>query len=42
MTSESGIVADGDDVTGGLNYSRAGKGESMYWCCWPSVQPSYR
>lgn len=28
MTSESGIVADGDDVTGGLNYSRAGKGES--------------
>lgn len=28
MTSESGVVADGDDVTGGLNYSRAGKGES--------------
>lgn len=28
MTSEAGIVADGDDVTGGLNYSRAGKGES--------------
>ena len=28
MTSEAGIAADGGDVTGGLNYSRAGKGES--------------
>ncbi|MFH0410558.1 aconitate hydratase [Corynebacterium sp. L4756] len=28
MTSESGAIEDGDDVTGGLNYSRKGNGES--------------
>src|SRR5699024_7177565 len=28
MTSESGLGEDGDDISGGLNYSRAGKGES--------------
>ncbi|MGO3729575.1 aconitate hydratase, partial [Corynebacterium casei] len=28
MSSEGGAIEDGEDVTGGLNYSRAGKGES--------------